>query len=311
MSQGTPRVSFGVPVQNGADTIGRCLESILSQDFRDFEVIVSDNCSTDTTCRRVEEFTNRDPRVRLLRQSQNQGLIENFNTVAREARGELFRWLGADDWLEPDYTSICISALDKHPEAIVATSGFDLVDPEGASIGRQYAGEFLESQRSPRRLARLFWFFHAGLGVYEPNYSLIRREALLATGLLQIHRQCDWLFSTQLCLMGPFVHVPKRLFHRGWSNPDHATLARLASRLHPVPQPALEPSVLRLYLGLARVVARASLPIGEALACHAIVLRFSVAVLGRRLKTSIRRFRRSLGITRARFMRPSGSPRSS
>ena len=237
-------------------------------------------------------------------------MIENFNTVAREARGEFFRWIGADDWLEPDYTSICISALDTHREAIVATSGFDLVDPDGGTIGREYAGEFLESQHPRRRLARLLWFFHAGLGVYEPNYSLIRREALLASGLLQIHRQCDWLFSTQLCLMGRFVHVPKRLFHRGWSTPDRATLARLASRLHPVPQPALEPSILRLYLGLARVVARRESPDRGGARLPGDGAAFQ---RGRARQAGENRVSDAFGVPSAspghRFTRPSGSSR--
>jgi hypothetical protein len=311
MSQGTPRVSFGVPVRNGAATIGRCVESILRQDFDDFEIIVSDNASTDETCDRVEALIARDPRIRLVRKPQNVGLIENFNSLAREARGDLFRWVGADDWLEPDYASTCIAALDAHPEAIVATSGFDLVDPDGGAIAREHTGEFLESPSPRRRLARLLWFFHAGLGLYEANYCLIRRSSLLASGLLPVHRKCDWLFSTQLCLQGPFVHVPKRLFHRSWKNPDRAALAGLASRLHPVPQPALEPSIRLLYLGLARVVARADLSLADRLACQEMVLRFCAVDGGMRLLRELRQFRRALGITRDRFRRSSGTPGSS
>lgn len=309
MSMGTPRVSLGVPVRNGADTIDRCLESILRQDFGDFEVIVSDNASTDETCQRVEEFMIRDPRIRLIRQVQNVGMIENFNRTAREARGGLFRWLGADDWLEPDYLGSCVSTLDAHPDAIVATSGFDLVDPENGTISRQFDGEFLESRDPRRRMARLFWFFHAGLGYYEPNYSLIRREKLLATGLLQIHRNNDWLFSTSLSLMGPFVHIPKLLFHRGWSTPDRATLARLGSRLHPIPQRSLESSTLNLYTGLARVVDRANLSSRERLVCHVLLLRFCAAEWRLQIHGGAREFRRSLGINRDLVTRLSGGPR--
>ncbi len=311
MDQPGPRVSFGVPVRNGAETIGRCLDSILRQDFEDFEVIVSDNASTDETCQRVEAIAARDPRVRLIRQATNVGLIENFNALARAARGEFFRWVGADDWLEPDYTSCCVGALDARPEAIVATSGFDLVDPDGGAIARDHTGEFLESPSPRRRLARLLWFFHAGLGLYEANYCLIRRPSLLASGLLPVHRKCDWLFSARLCLQGPFVHVPKRLFHRGWKNPDQAALAGLARRLHPVPQPTLEPSIWLLYRGLARVVAESELPAADRLACQAMVLRFCAADGGMRLVRALRQTRRALGITRDRFQRTPGTPRSS
>ncbi|MEZ4281083.1 MAG: glycosyltransferase family A protein [Myxococcota bacterium] len=309
MNERRPRVSFGVPVRNGEATIGRCLDSILQQDFQDFEVIVSDNASTDSTCARVESIAARDPRVRLVRQATNVGLIENFNALARAARGELFRWVGADDWLEPEYTSTCVSALDAHPDAIVATSGFDLVDPAGGSIARDYVGEFLESPKPTRRLARLLWFFHAGLGLYEANYCLIRHESLLASGLLPIHRKCDWLFSARLCLQGPFVHVPKRLFHRSWTNPDRAALAGLASRLHPVPRPALEQSIWQLYRGLAGVVAGAELGLADRLLCQLMVLQFCLSDGGMRVLRSVRQFRRSLGLTRSRLRGSPGNPR--
>jgi len=301
MNESRPRVTFGVPVRNGEATVARCLDSILRQDFEDFEVVVSDNASTDATCARVEAIAALDPRVRLVRRETNVGLIENFNGVAREARGEFFRWIGADDWLEPDYTSACVAALDAHPEAIVATSGFDLVDPEGGTIARDYSGEFLESASPRRRLARLLWFFHAGLGVYEPNYALHRYGSLLESGLLPIHRNCDWLFSTRLSLQGRFVHVPKRLFHRGWTNPDRAVLSQLAARLHPVKSPMLERSTLRLYLGLADVVARANLEPVDRLICHLMVLRFCARDWGKHSLDHVRSFRRSLGLTRERF----------
>lgn len=309
MNERRPRVSFGVPVRNGEATVGRCLESILRQDFHDFEVIVSDNASTDATCERVEAIAARDPRVRLVRQAANVGLIENFNGLARAARGELFRWVGADDWLEPDYTSACVAALDARPEAIVATSGFDLVDPGGGAIARDHTGEFLESPSPQRRLARLLWFFHAGLGLYEPNYCLIRHESLLASGLLPIHRKCDWLFSARLCLQGPFVHVPKRLFHRSWTNPDQAALAGLASRLHPMPRPSLEPSIWQLYRGLAGVVARSQLGLADRIVCQGMVLRFCLSDGGLRVLRAVRQFRRSLGLTRSRFRGWNGNPR--
>ncbi len=307
MNGSRPRVTFGVPVRNGEATVGRCLDSILRQDFHDFEVVVSDNASTDSTCARVEAIAARDPRVRLVRQRTNVGLIENFNSLAREARGELFRWVGADDWLEPDYASACVAALDAHPEAIVATSGFDLVDPDGGAIARDHTGEFLESASPRRRLARLLWFFHAGLGLYETNYCLIRHESLIASGLLPIHRKCDWLFSVRLCLQGPFVHVPKRLFHRSWKNPDQAALAGLGSRLHPIASSSLEPSVWLLYRGLVDVVARSQLGIADQLACQAMVLRFCLADGGLRVVRAVRQFRRSLGFTRSRFHGSSGN----
>ena len=304
MSERTPRISFGVPVRNGEDSIGRCLDSILGQSFEDFEIVVSDNASTDSTRSIVEAYAERDSRIRLSVHPENVGLIENFNRVARLATGEFFRWVGADDWLERDCASECVAALEAHPEAIVATSYFDLEREDGKSEYVEYTGEFLESPDPVRRLERMLYFFHAGAAVYEPNYSMIRRKALLETGLLRIHRKNDWILSVQLALAGPFVHVPKLLFHRWWPAPTHADLQALPARLHPARQAELGLSAYRLLQGLSSVVAEAELSGAQRRACQRRVLGFCADECWKGLSNRFRRFRRDrLGLTRERLFR--------
>ena len=96
-----PRVSFAIPVRNGEQFIGRALDSLLDQDFADFEVVVCDNASIDSTSAIVQRYAARDPRVRYVRNAENIGQIENFNLAFRLTHGEYVRWMGADDWLEP------------------------------------------------------------------------------------------------------------------------------------------------------------------------------------------------------------------
>ena len=302
MIESTPRVTFGVPVRNGEASLAKCLDSILDQDFTDFEVVVSDNASTDGTRQLVEEFRAKDDRIRLSAQPENVGLIENFNNVVRLARGEYFRWVGADDWLEPDYLSECVAALDADPDAILAASYFRLHYDDGSDEYREYKGELLDSPDPRRRLARMLWFFHAGAACYEPNYSLIRRRVLEDTGLLQIHPNNDWILSTQLALAGRITHVPKLLFHRSFALGQQPDMKRHLQRLHPTLWETLRPSVWRLTKSLLETVDHAGLEGAERRGCRRDLLAFAVREWRRRTNMRLRRFRRNtLGLTRERL----------
>src|ERR1051325_12180076 len=87
-----PRLTIGLPVYSGEKYVAEPLDALLGQTFTDFELIISDNASTDRTgsiCRRYEQ---QDPRVRYVRQPRYIGLSPNHNFVAAQARGELFKW---------------------------------------------------------------------------------------------------------------------------------------------------------------------------------------------------------------------------
>lgn len=302
MIESAPRVSFGVPVRNGEDCLPQCLDSILAQDFHDFEIVVSDNASTDATRKILEEYAAKDDRIRLCLKPENVGLIENFNSVVRLARGEYFRWIGADDWLEPSYLTECVAALDADPGAILATTYFRLHYDDGTDEYQEYRGELLDSPRADLRLARMLWFFHAGAALYEPNYSLIRRSVLEDTGLLKIHVNNDWIMSSQLALAGRITHVPKLLFHRNWPLGQHTDMRRHLMRLHPTRWVDLEPSVRRLTTSLLEAVDQAKLGPEERRRCRRLVLLFGAREWRRRARIRLRRFRREkLGITRERL----------
>ena len=302
MIEQTPRVSFGVPVRNGEDCIAKCLDSILAQDHTDFEVVVSDNASTDRTPEILQEYAAKDERIRLLLRNRNVGIIENFNGLVHQARGEFFRWVGADDWLEPSYASDCLNALDAQPDAISATSYFQLHYEDGGVAYQEYDGEVVDSPLPERRLARMLWFFHAGPSVYEPNYSLIRRQALLDVGVLPIHAGNDWILSTRLSLSGRMIHVPKMLFHRSFPIGANRNDESFRKRLNPERWKELRPSLWKLSRAFLDAVDAADLDGRAVLRCRLSILGFSVREARRRTSIHLRRFRReSLGLTRSRF----------
>ena len=100
-----PRVTVGLPVRNGENFLAETLRCFLGQTFTDFEIVVSDNASTDGTADICREFAARDPRIRYLRQGANIGAAANYNAVAEAARGELFTWTAHDDLRTPTGSS--------------------------------------------------------------------------------------------------------------------------------------------------------------------------------------------------------------
>ena len=126
-----PKLSIGLPVYNGEKYVAESLEALLGQSFTDFELIISDNASTDSTgdiCRRYEK---QDSRVRYFRQPRNIGLAPNHNFVVEQARGELFKWASNDDLYTRDLLERCIDVLDKYPDVVLAHSWTAKVDDSG------------------------------------------------------------------------------------------------------------------------------------------------------------------------------------
>jgi len=111
------KLSIGLPVYNGEKFIHKCLDSLLSQTFTNFEIIISDNASVDNTQKICQEYSKNDRRIRYIRQEKNIGLNPNFNFVLEQAKTKFFMWIGVDDFLLPDY-------FKKNIEFLVSNSNF-------------------------------------------------------------------------------------------------------------------------------------------------------------------------------------------
>ncbi|MEJ2008461.1 MAG: glycosyltransferase [Acidobacteriota bacterium] len=130
----TPAVSVGIPVYNGSDYIAEAIESVLSQTFGDFELIVSDNCSTDNTGQIVCSFD--DPRIRYIRNSENLGLVGNSNKCLELARGNYISILHHDDIMMPDNIERKVRLLNEHRDVGFVHSNIFIIDPEGEVVSR-------------------------------------------------------------------------------------------------------------------------------------------------------------------------------
>lgn len=286
-----PMVSFAIPVRNGERFLGRALESILAQDFDDFEVIVCDNASTDGTGELVRGFVQRDPRVRYTRNEENIGQIENFNRVYELSRGEFFRWMGADDWLEPDFTSKCVAALKARQDAIGVTTQWRYVDDQNHVDILDVSGPRVDAPTASQRLHLVFSIFHSRQQIlFDPIYSLIRRDALERTEMLSISRWTDRLLAVELCIQGSFCHLDEVLSARRNSrDPRSVRLPRYHDRL----KEKERGHRWMLYMGYAKIVNHASLAMRQKFHCWSLIfifwLRDEFKRRVQRMKRSVRR----------------------
>lgn len=118
----TPTVSIGMPVYNGEKVISKTLDSLLSQSFRNFELIISDNASSDGTEEICRKYAAQDSRIRYIRQDTNLGSQPNFKYVLEKAVGKYFMWNGADDLRTPDFIECNLEYLELNPTCVASTS---------------------------------------------------------------------------------------------------------------------------------------------------------------------------------------------
>lgn len=118
-----------MPVFNGEQSIGKAIEAILSQTYPHFELIVSDNASTDSTQLICKEYARKDTRIRYIRQNENNGIFWNFNFVLHEARCDYFVWHGSDDFWEPNFLEKNVKMLESDSSLVGSRGEVRFYDP--------------------------------------------------------------------------------------------------------------------------------------------------------------------------------------
>jgi glycosyltransferase involved in cell wall biosynthesis len=204
-----PRVSIGLPVYNGANFLTDAIESILDQTYADFELVISDNGSTDETEAICRRFAALDPRVRYERHDENRGAGWNFEHVRTLARGrDFYKWAAHDDVLAPTFLERCVELLDADPDASVALTGVAAIDDDG-KVTRLKHRQVLPQTRDPVSRFKHVVMSDANC---EAVFGLIRRTALETTRGQGDYIASDRVLLAELALAGPFVEVPEVLF---------------------------------------------------------------------------------------------------
>lgn len=276
MMSHTPRLTIGMPVRNGAQYIRAALDSILSQSFSDFELIISDNASNDDTGAILRKVAAADNRVIVHSLSTNIGAAANFNFVLDAARAPYFKWATHDDACGNGLLQSCVRLLDRDTGIVLAYARTLLIDGDGAPIDSYDDGLHLVDARPSRRYARYHSRFRR-MGLVNPMYGVARRDDLRAVGGLGAYGNSDIVLLGALAIRGKIYQVDDAVFYRR----VHAgmTVQRFASdadRLRYL-DPSAAPTnhvYRRMALEHARVVARARLSPVQLVASMAQVMKF-------------------------------------
>jgi glycosyltransferase involved in cell wall biosynthesis len=207
-----PRVSIGLPVFDGERFLSDAIETVLAQTYTDFELIISDNASTDGTRAICRHYAASDERIRYYRNDRNLGAAINFNRTFELASGEYFKWAAHDDMLAPEYLERCVAALDAHPDAVLCQTLVHQIGERGEFLAIfDSSGPGADSARPSDRFAASILTVHYAFDIF----GVIRAEALANTSLHLPYAGSDKALLAELALKGPFAYVKEPLFiHR-------------------------------------------------------------------------------------------------
>ncbi|MEZ5923167.1 MAG: glycosyltransferase family 2 protein [Hyphomicrobiaceae bacterium] len=222
-----PRLSIGLPVYNGESFLEETLDGMRRQTYGNFELIISDNASTDRTEQICRQYASEDRRIRYVRQDRNLGAVANFNHVFSLGNAPFFKWIAHDDAYDPRYLDTVMAIIETDPDVVLAHTAVRFIDETGKEFARDdarggYAGPWDSAYRYPdsttigdspsardrfrQVLIGALWGTHM--------FGVIRRDALARTELLANFVSSDRAMLAELALMGRFRAAKERYFKK-------------------------------------------------------------------------------------------------
>jgi glycosyltransferase involved in cell wall biosynthesis len=205
-----PTVSIGMPTYNCEPYIAQSLESLLGQTYTDFELVISDNCSTDDTEGVCRKYAQLDSRIRYIRRTENIGGPGNFRYVFSQCNGKYHKWSTADDYWDKTFVAKSVAVLDADPTVVLCYPKTRLIDASGGKLA-DYEDNLDLRDESPR--VRFFDLLDR-IGLCNAHLGMIRRSAMLQTSLITAEHASDVYFLAELALYGKFALLPEQLFFR-------------------------------------------------------------------------------------------------
>ena len=169
-----PKVSVIVPVYNTEKYLSRCINSILAQSFDDYEMILVDDGSTDNSGLFLDEYVNRDPRIRVIHK-ENGGVSSARNVGIKKAVGEYIMFCDSDDYVDPDWCRVLYDTIGKNPNAFIVSDVLHI--PQTGMAGLQRNEECRSKEISYCQLYKLGISAYTFNKIYSAN--VIKRNNLL------------------------------------------------------------------------------------------------------------------------------------
>lgn len=168
------KVSIGMPVFNDKLFLKKAVDSILAQTFRDFELIIADDCSSDGSADICREYADRDDRIRYIRHQHNMGISRNMEFLLAEARYDYFMWAANDDIWEPEFIAELMQGFVEKPAAVAAFCPYVYIDEQETVISDQMRSFDYSGGSACERIKKLVKINDDGFG-----YGLFKKEFIL------------------------------------------------------------------------------------------------------------------------------------
>jgi len=206
-----PLVSIGMPVYNGESFLHQALNSLLRQSCDNFELIISDNASTDNTRQICLEYSRQDPRIKYYRNKINMGGIWNFNRVFDLTSGEYFMWASYDDYWDPRYISLCIEGFGISNSVVLVGAICKYVDFSTEELIFIDQGLNTVGLSTYERFKKYKYTIHSGKHIGAIFFGIYKRSVLAKVMPLKKVLAIDHLLLAGLSLLGEFITVPEKL----------------------------------------------------------------------------------------------------
>ncbi len=266
-----PYVSIGMPVFNGERFVSRAIGTLLEQEFENFELIVSDNHSTDGTEEIVRQAMSRDRRIRYERHERNRGASFNFNRLLQlcDPGARYVKWAACDDEHGPKYLTRTVELLDDDPTAALSHCATADIDEEGYILRlRHQPLELLASDHPADRVRQLATLRHECFGAF----GLMPRPVACATRGLGPFADADNVLLVEIALRGRMIYTDEVLFfRRQHSDRSMAAFAHARDRIawfNPDRGGAITLPKWRVGRELLRAIAEAPLTSADRVACY-------------------------------------------
>jgi glycosyltransferase involved in cell wall biosynthesis len=228
-----PLVSIGMPVYNGERFIRQAIDSILNQTFEDFELIISDNASTDKTEEICREYVKKDKRVCYYRSEQNLGAALNYNRTFHLSQGKYFKWAAHDDILARTFLAQTIEVLENDPSVVLCCTRTIFINAEGKTINNGNAANTaslnrirqLDSSKPHQRYREVL-----SMRMCYEVFGLIRVDKCRRTSLHETYYGSDKVLLAGLSLMGLLVEISEPLFFNRRHSNQSASLKTVKER---------------------------------------------------------------------------------
>ena len=201
-----PLLSIGIPVYNSEDCIGKAIESVQAQTYRNVEIVISDNCSTDRTREICLAHAAKDHRIRYYRNRTDIGKEPNFLRVLQLATGDFFMWNCADDVRPPGSLESLMAAMVSSPQAVMAL-GPVVAEAIGSTRVLDNRMNAMNDHPSERIRAFVKGVEHNAIqyGVFKKN---VLTRAYVTSNFIASHYGHDYHLCLQTCLLGPVAYSP-------------------------------------------------------------------------------------------------------